>query len=454
MKKYDAIVIGAGIGGLGAGIMLAHKGKKVLMLEQNAHSGGRLMSYERDGFMVDLGVHIISQSEKGPLGKVMERVGLPLNINFKKLRPITSFKGETFIFPHDLVKMCPKEDYEATLKALKDIRQFTEDEVAGFDNITTKEFFSKYTKDKIVLACIFNISTIYMCLPSWESSAGEFMRCLRAEAASKASGYPEGGCGKIIKTYEDAFKHFGGEIRHKARVTKINAENGIAKGVYVDGEYIEAEMIVSNADIKQTFLKFVDASAVPPQYREYVESLTYSWTGPILRIALDKVMTDIPMLTQFGTVDSEEYYEQLAKGIVPEELNFFMVSPSNLSPGVAPEGKQLINCGPAMPITTPLSLKEEIREAYYRTLEKYIPGVREHVIWEEYLYFDSLAKLVGEQGAGIGIGQTTAQSGAKRPGIKTPVENLYIVGAEAGGYGVGIELALNSAIEFIDKYCD
>ena len=44
------------------------------------------------------------------------------------------------------------------------------------------------------------------------------------------------------------------------------------------------------------------------------------------------------------------------------------------------------------------------------------------------------------------------QTGADRPSVKIPLEGLYIVGGEAGGSGVGIELCANSAIEFFEKY--
>jgi len=452
MKKYDVIVIGAGIGGLGAALMLAHKGKHVLILEKNKFLGGRLMSYQKEGFIVDLGIHIISQSFKGPLGQVLERVGKTCNIKFKLIRPITSYKGETFLFPHDLKKRCGEKEFNAVMEALSDIRSFSEEQVSSYDEISTRDFFDKYIKDPLSKACINNISTIYMCLPYWKTSAGEFMRCMRSEAKSKASGYPEGGCGAITNMYVEAFKDFGGEILTGAEVTNIEIRDGGVRGVYVGEEYYEAEMIVSNADIKGTMLKLVNKDKLPADYTNYVNNLEYSWTGPIMRLALDKVLTDVPMLTQIGTTDPEGYYRDLEKGIVADELNFFMVSPSNFSSKVAPAGKQLINIGPPMPIGTPASLKEDIKEGYFRTLEKYIPGFRDHIIWMEYIFIDGLGKLIGEKGAGIGIGQTPTQSGKNRPPIKTPIDGLYIVGAEAGGYGVGIELALNSAMEFIDNY--
>ena len=62
------------------------------------------------------------------------------------------------------------------------------------------------------------------------------------------------------------------------------------------------------------------------------------------------------------------------------------------------------------------------------------------------------ARTMGEDGAGIGIAQQAGQAGTSRPSVKTPLPGLYIVGAEAGGAGVGTELAVNSAIEFFDTY--
>ena len=45
-EKYDAVLIGAGISGLGVGGLLAKKGKKVLILEKNHTVGGKGRSFE------------------------------------------------------------------------------------------------------------------------------------------------------------------------------------------------------------------------------------------------------------------------------------------------------------------------------------------------------------------------------------------------------------------------
>ena len=98
-------------------------------------------------------------------------------------------------------------------------------------------------------------------------------------------------------------------------------------------------------------------------------------------------------------------------------------------------------------------MKDELTEATLNTAEKYIPGLRENVRWINVMGVTELEKMLGEEGAGIGIGQTAGQCGEKRPKINTPVEGLFLVGGEAGGTGVGIELCANSAIEFMEKHC-
>ncbi len=55
MSDYDVVVIGAGLGGLSAGGLLARQGRKVLVLEQAERIGGCCSTFERDGYHFDVG---------------------------------------------------------------------------------------------------------------------------------------------------------------------------------------------------------------------------------------------------------------------------------------------------------------------------------------------------------------------------------------------------------------
>src|SRR5262245_12056912 len=55
---WDVIVVGAGLGGMLTAAMLARRGRRVLVLEREAEVGGRLRSYEIDGYVIDAGAYL------------------------------------------------------------------------------------------------------------------------------------------------------------------------------------------------------------------------------------------------------------------------------------------------------------------------------------------------------------------------------------------------------------
>jgi phytoene dehydrogenase-like protein len=453
MKQYDAVVLGSGMGGLAAAILLAHSGKKVVVLEKADRPGGRFSSRKRDGFTLDVGVHVISRGEKGPLVQLLERVGIDAGIEWTKVRPKSSTGGKYFSFPHDLKDLVPEEDFNNLMQFVADIKAMSDEDTYAIDDITIEEQLNKYTTNKFVHSCVSRISSVYCAVPEWIISAGEFARCLKWEAEAKASAYPTGGCIAITSAYIKGIKDFGGEVYLNTPVEKVIVEDGRAVGVVAGGEEYRAELVVSNADIKHTVLDLAGSEHFPAEYIEYVKNLKYSFCSPIVRVALDKVLnTEIKMLGQFYAPSQHEYYDILNRGEMPDEMNLFLVIPSNFDPSTAPEGKQLVMIASPVPFGINAEYVEPIMEAMIDTAEKYIPGLREHAIFIDKTTVDGLGELSGEHGAVIGTAQTPGQAGKQRPSVKTPLEGLYIVGGEAGGAGVGTELCTLSAIEFFDTY--
>lgn len=453
MKQYDAIVIGAGVGGLASALLLAESGKKVALFEKRLQPGGRIGSSKRDDFTVDFGVHLISRGEKGPLIQLLDRCGVEQDIEFTKVRPIQSTGGEKFKFPQDLKGRVADEDFEAVIKMVTDVKNMSDEDTAEFDGQTLEEFLNTYTTDPFVHACVSQIGFIYCCIPEYRLSAGEFARCLKWEAEAHASGYPSGGCVAILAAYMGGLEKYGVEVHFGAPVESIVVEDGRAVGVHVGGEEYRADMIVSNAGIKETVADLVGAEHFAADYVEYVNGLEISFVSIIARFALDTVLSpEIKMLSGFSSVPVKEYNDKLMAGEVPEELNSFIVVPSAFDPSVAPEGKQLVMMTTAVPAGIPDEYCPAILDALIDIAEENFPGLREHALFVEKVFPADAARIMGEDGAGIGIAQQAGQAGKDRPAIKTPLEGLYIVGAEAGGAGVGTELAVNSAIEFFDTY--
>ena len=184
-----------------------------------------------------------------------------------------------------------------------------------------------------------------------------------------------------------------------------------------------------------------------------MNNLEISFVSIIARFALDTVISpEIKMLSNFSTMPPREYSEMLYRGEIPDDINSFIVVPSSFDPSIAPEGKQLIMMTTAVPGDLDYKYCPAILDKLIQVAEEHFPGMQEHAVFVEKVFPEDAARIMGEDGAGIGIAQQAGQAGVDRPSICTPVKGLYIVGAEAGGSGVGTELAVNSAIEFFDEH--
>ena len=452
-KKYDAIVIGCGMGGMVTALMLANRGKKVVILEKNKFPGGRLRSYKKQGFTVDVGCHTISRGSKGPAVWPLERCGYENPIKFNVVRPMSRFRGETFKFPRDLKGKIPDEDYKGILSFFNDVKNFPKSMIPLLDKYTTEEMLDQYTKDEQCRGGVGRACGMYGGTPQWLFSAGEFVRCMQWEAECLSSGYPDGGCEAITDAYVKAIGEQGGEIELGKGVEQILIEDGKAVGVKCeDGDVYKADIVVSNADLQFTMLHLVGEDNRPADYVERMKNLIWGNAGQVFKVGLDTQYTDIKMLTQFADMGYRDYFNMLSRGEVPDDLNLMFVCASNFSPQCAPEGCQLWAVALALPQDAPVGTAEKLLPVIKKTLDGWFPGWQEHVMWEEYTTSDQFGTYLGEHGASIGLAQCPGQISETRPSQKTPIENLYQVGAEAGGHGAGIELAANSALELVDGF--
>ena len=76
--RTDAVVIGAGAGGLCAAARLAHGGLYTLVVDDKTRLGGRASTEEIDGFTVNIGAIAIELG--GVFEETFHSVGAPLDI--------------------------------------------------------------------------------------------------------------------------------------------------------------------------------------------------------------------------------------------------------------------------------------------------------------------------------------------------------------------------------------
>ena len=80
VEGKNIVIIGSGIGGLSAGIILSLLNFRVTVVEKNPLPGGLMRSYRRSGFDCPVGVHYVGAlGEKEPLGKMFHVLGIPVD---------------------------------------------------------------------------------------------------------------------------------------------------------------------------------------------------------------------------------------------------------------------------------------------------------------------------------------------------------------------------------------
>ncbi len=449
MSDYDCIIIGSGIGGSALGAILAKNGLKVLLLEKNKLIGGRCSTYEKDGFKIDVGVHGFCRSFKGPLGRVLEMIGMEKKIEWVPCRrPGQRFfhQGKFLKFPNDFKEIFPKSDFVDLMKLLSEALKIKD--TSELDTISVELWLSKYSESSLLKRYLNYIATSYFVLPYYEASAGEFIKCLSTISRDMSIGYPKGGCISIPKAYTQAIEEFGGSLRIETAVKKIITEDGCVEGVELEtGEIISSKYVVSNAGIKETVNDLVGRKCFGKEYLKELDLLKYSMSALTLKIALKKPITNFKLVGYVTSEDPETRFDSILKGKVPKEVELFIPIPSNFDPQLAPEGKQLIIAGTAVSAQNFEKNQKKWVENSIESLEYIFPELPNNLLWFDISTPNDIELFGGKEASVIGISQNTDQVGVNRPSSALPIEGLFVVGGDAGGWGIGTELAAQSAIE-------
>jgi len=455
-SQADTVIIGGGVGGTALGALLASAGQRVILVEKNRIIGGRCASYTRDGFVVDVGVHLFGLGEKGPLGEVCRRAGEPEAISWvlaRHPRVSVHFRGQTQAFTRDTMSANVKKDELGNLaRIMLQVMQMKEEELSRLWHTPLREWLAGFTADPSVHGLFAMLCGIYFCITPEVASAAEFIRTLREVMAARSSAYPRGGCGAIPRAFQRILEKHGGEARLGCPAEKILIEQGRARGVLAGGEVIEAGRVVSNADIKATIGGLAAAEHFPSDYVQRIQGLTWTAHVVALKVALDTRITDQKMIMYLPDLSEEEMAklqrQYLEGGSLPMVAGGMLNSPTNFDPELAPPGRQLIFFGTRCERHQDWGKWGEIM---MDALCQVFPGIEKHVLWTAIDSPDTVERYAGEEGNVIGVGQTVDQIHERRPHHETPVKDLFLCSAEAGGHGIGTELAASSALELAEK---
>ena len=437
--KYDVIIVGAGIAGLICGTFLAKSGKKVLIAEQHYIPGGYCTSFKRKGFIFDSAVHHIGGCGKWSIvGRCVNELGL--EIDFHHLDPMDNliFPSFSVEIPADIDKY--KENLQLMFPDEKEcidgfFKELTKLYRSIINNKADSPLINKY-KDRTYLEtldCFFSnpkLKTILAgqwgyigSLPGKVSTIG--MCQMLINYLKDGAYFPVGGTQEFTNAIVERYTELGGNLILSAKVEKILTDDSKVIGIVLAGEKeINADVIVSNVDAKQTFTTLI-SSGVDNSFIERIGKMKESISFYLLYLG---VSADLNL-----TGLKRGFYYQTDGPYTRDNWKYISV-PTAVDKALAPENKQII--------FTLVSLKkahdeienwEERKDDYTEStidyLTRFVPGLRNQIEVIEAATPKTLKRYtLNSKGAAYGWAVTNDQIASNRLSHITPLKGLYLAG--------------------------
>ncbi len=459
------IVIGSGFGGLSCAIRLQAQGHEVTIVEKREKLGGRAFVYEQDGFKFDGGPTIITApwliDELFTLaGKKTEDY-----VKLVKIDPFYNIRwedGTVFNYNDDkqnlyaqIAKINPKEiaNYQRFAKDLDEIYR------VGFELIdkpfssvwdmvkvlpqmiklrsdrSVYKFAAKYFKDEKLREAFsfhplliggnpFTSTSIYAMIHELEQKFGVW--------------FALGGTGALVKALGNLFTDIGGKILIEAEVEEILIKNGKANGVKIKaGEMLEADAVVSNADVAFTYLNLIPHSFRRKYSDSKIKSLEYSMSLFVIYFGTDRKYEN---MAHHEIIMGKRYKGLLEdifdRKVLAKDFSLYLHRPTATDQSLAPEGcdcwyvlSPVPNLGGNIDWQTKAKPYRDSIISYLE--ENFMPELSKHIISETHidpLHFEGT--LNSYLGSAFSVAPILTQSAYLRPHNQSEdIPNLYFVGA-------------------------
>lgn len=297
MTKYDAVIIGSGMGGLCCAYILAKEGMKVCVLEKNRQIGGSLQIYSREKTIFETGVHYIGGLDEGQnLNSYFKYFGLMQELKLHKLDEdgfdIISFKGDDKRYPHaqgydnfieKLAEIFPKER-EALKLYISKVKEVCQ-AFPLFNLSAEKKDFTKAwhleIDSKSVIDSIFTdqklrdvISGSNMLYAGQAGKTPFYVHALVVSSYIESSYRCVDGSAQIAKIMSNNIKKNGGEIFNYSEAVRFhfNEGNEIESVELENGEKIEGKLFISGIDLSKT-IDMVKGTQLRSAYKNRINSL-------------------------------------------------------------------------------------------------------------------------------------------------------------------------------------
>lgn len=506
--RFDAIVVGAGIGGLTTAAMLATRGLSVLVLEMHYELGGCATVFNRNGkgqgYQFDVGLHYVGDcGPDGLIPRILRGAGVE-PIDFLEQDP-NGF--DTLYFPDfqfkvprgvELFRQRLKDAFPAEAKGIDRYISLLHQvwNIMGFSvaplkslhvlprclmalanvNATVAQFLDTCTQDVKLRAVLTGQLGVYHQPPSRASlmgHAGVTMHFLQG------SYYPAGGGQVLSDKLAEAIEGRDGKILLRSKVKRILIERGHVQGVEFHNPKLGtrtawAPIVVSNADLKHTLLELVDGKQLSSKVVAKTQGYEMSPAMGVVYLGVKRypLVNDLPNtnLRIYPGYDYEGAYADALAGRLSKRPHVFVGNASSKDPDnpkVAPPGvvnMQLMSVAPSSceawkttqtafdngsyrKANDYLEMKETFADSLIRETERVLPGFSQHIVYKEVGTPLTLKRYTGaSNGTSYGISLVPWQFLHNRPSAKTGIKGLFLCGASLRT-GHGIFGAMTSGVE-------
>ena len=426
-QHTDAVIIGAGMGGMCAAARLVAAGLKVTVLEKSPYLGGRCSHRDRDGFTVTTGAIMIPMGSDSTIRQAFDVVDVEMDMVETTGRMRYRLDHGDYDLPETgggllgMITFAMEGDDEAARELFGHFRQAI-GVAAPDEQQTMRDWLDSHTKSHAVKGLFQGFCAALMGTNLHEIPAAEFFRFLRHSSHGSRFGLAARGNGSLMEALGAAVEQRGGEIQRRSAVRKILVQDGRAVGVEVHqsggvSEVLKADYVLSNTGPRMTMALTGEEQLFDGPYRKQLEAAPHD--APIIHYSFvcdEPLMDDLDGSLVFGNTRNLIYLE----------------IPSLISPGLAPPGQYLHTAYGAPSDAATSNLKEEAAHTLDE-LESNFPGMLERSRF-----------LVKARHSGRSPGMHR-WAGFMMP-VKTPVANLLNIGDGATSPGtIGTEGAASSA---------
>jgi len=371
----DVLIIGAGPGGLSAGMLLASMGYKVKIFEKQVYLGGRNSQINLENYSFDMGPTFFIM--KSILEEIFEKTDRKLEdyvklteINpmyrlifgdGKSFNPWSSNHKEEMIT--EIEKKFPGESSgylsylkreEIKCKKLTPCLQVPYSSWTDFlklrflkalpyldAHISLYSALERYFKDEM-LKLAFTFQAKYIGMSPWEAP-GTFSIISYLEH-SDGIYHVEGGLNKLSHAMADVIKEQGGDIKLSSPVEEIIFEGKKAVGIKLnDGKIIKGDHIIMNADFAKGMSKLFPDNLRKKYSDSNLYKKKYSCSTFMLYLGIDKIYSDIPHHNIVFAKDYRSNIDDITQSkVLSDDFSFYVQNASVSDSTLAPKGKSTL----------------------------------------------------------------------------------------------------------------